>query len=48
MTAIAITTASICVITAIYSIILLKAKEPELTNEQQVEMSIDHEWWNAN
>lgn len=49
MTATAITIASICVIAAaIYAIVLFKTKEPELTDEQLAEMSIDRKWWHAN
>lgn len=49
MTATAIAITSICVIAAaIYAIVLFKTKEPELTDEQLAEMSVDHEWWNAN
>ena len=49
MTATAIAIASICVIAAaIYVIVLFKTKEPELTDEQLAEMSVDREWWNAN
>lgn len=46
MTATAIAIASICVIAAaIYTIALFKTKEPELTDEELAEMSINKEWW---
>jgi hypothetical protein len=46
MTTTAIAIASICVIAAaIYSFILFKTKEPELTDEQLAEMSVSKEWW---
>lgn len=49
MTATAIAIASICVIAAaIYTIALFKTKEPELTDEELAEMSVDREWWHAN
>lgn len=49
MTATAIAIASICVIAAaIYAIVLFKTKEPELTDEQLAEMSVDRKWWHAN
>lgn len=49
MTATAIAIASICVIAAaIYAIVLHNSKEPELTDEQLAEMSVDRDWWHAN
>lgn len=49
MTAIAIAIAVTCIaVTAFYSIILYKAEEPELTDEQLAEMSVDRKWWHAN
>lgn len=49
MAATAIAIASICVIAAaIYAIVLSKTKEPELTDEELAEMSVDREWWHAN
>ena len=48
MTATAIAIASICVIAAIYAIVLFNSKEPELTDEQLAEMSVDRDWWHAN
>ena len=43
-------TAIICTILAItlivgYAVLLHHSKEPELTNEQLAEVSIDREWW---
>jgi hypothetical protein len=43
-------TAIICTILAItliagYAVLLHKSKEPELTDEQLAEMSVDREWW---
>jgi hypothetical protein len=49
MTATAITIASICVIAAaIYAIVLFNSKEPDLTDEELAEMSVDRKWWHAN
>ena len=28
-----------------YAVLLHNSKEPELTDEQLAEMSVDHEWW---
>ena len=43
-------TTIICTILAItliagYAVLLHNSKEPELTDEQLAEMSVDHEWW---
>lgn len=49
MTAVAIAIASVCIIVAaFYAIVLSKTEEPELTNEQLAEMSVDRKWWHAN
>lgn len=46
MTIIAIAIASVCIIaTAFYFIILSKAEEPDLTDEELAEMSVSKEWW---
>lgn len=31
-----------------YAVLLHNSKEPELTDEELAEVSVDHEWWNAN
>jgi hypothetical protein len=31
-----------------YAVLLHNSKEPELTDEEQAEVSVDHEWWHAN
>ena len=46
-------TTIICTILAItliagYAVLRHNSKEPELTDEQLAEMSVDREWWHAN
>lgn len=49
MIATAIIIATLCIILAAgYAVSLHFTKEPQLTDEQQAEMSVVHEWWNAN
>lgn len=49
MTAVAIVIASTCIIVAaFYAKILSKAEEPDLTDEELAEMSVDRKWWHAN
>jgi hypothetical protein len=31
-----------------YAVLLHNSKEPELTDEELAEMSVEREWWNAN
>lgn len=31
-----------------YAVLLHNSKEPELTDEELAEVSVDHEWWHAN
>lgn len=46
-------TTIICTILAItliagYAVLLHNSKEPELTDEELAEVSVEREWWNAN
>ena len=49
MTTTAIIITALCIILAAgYTVLLHNSKEPELTDEQLAEMSVDREWWHAN
>ena len=47
-TAIIIITTLCIIFAAGYAVLLHNSKEPELTDEQLAEMSVDREWWHAN
>lgn len=49
MTTTAIIITALCIFLAAgYTVLLHNSKEPELTDEQLAEMSVDREWWHAN